>query len=99
MKQDLKDSGDQKKAMRKIQKAQDRIEQQERKIADHEQQIEENSTGMMKSIHRSQIRHDQKVIDRKNRKIIGLVENMEEQNLQDKPQIDEAEEQEISFYQ
>lgn len=99
MRQDVKDTGAQKKAMRKIQKAQDRIQQQERKISDHEQQIKENSTGMMKALHRSQIRHDQKAIDRKNRKIASLVEDMQDQDLLDRPQMNWAEEQEVSFYQ
>lgn len=57
---------------RKIKKAQDRITQQERKISDHLGQIERDGSNAMKSLHESQIRHNKKVIDRKERKIDKL---------------------------
>lgn len=60
------------KTQKKIAKAQDRIEQQQRKIDDHNEQIERNSSGMMQSLHKAQIRHDKKVIDRKERKLDRL---------------------------
>ena len=57
---------------RKIKKAQDRITQQKRKISDHLGQIERDGSNAMKSLHESQIRHNKKVIDRKERKIDKL---------------------------
>ena len=57
---------------RKIKQAQDKIAQQERKISDHIGQIERDESNAMKSLHESQIRHNKKVIDRKERKINKL---------------------------
>ncbi len=57
---------------RKIKKAQDKITQQKRKISDHLGQIERDGSNAMKSLHESQIRHNKKVIDRKERKIDKL---------------------------
>lgn len=70
----------QNKVDRKIQKAEDRIEQQYRKIEDHEQQIR---NGSMESLHKAQIRHDKKVIDRKERKIEKLTDRLSENNCED----------------
>lgn len=76
--QDVQDEND--KLQRKIAKANDRIVQQERKISDHSGQIDRNGSGMMKSLHESQIRHDKKVIDRKERKIAKLEQRIDENN-------------------
>lgn len=62
---------------RKIQKAEDRIQQQYRKIEDHQEQIDQ---GSKQSLHKAQIRHDKKVIDRKERKIEKLTDQMAEEN-------------------
>lgn len=63
------------KIARKLNKAEDRIDQQKRKIEDHADQIEQSSSGMMKAIHKAQIRHDKKVIDRKERKIDKIMQD------------------------
>ncbi len=70
------------KLNRKISKAQDRIVQQERKIFDHNGQIDRNTSNMMKSVHESQIRHNKKVIDRKERKISKLQDQIDQNNQQ-----------------
>lgn len=59
-----------KKLTRKLNRAEDRIAQQYRKIDDHQQQIDD---GKMRSFHEAQIRHNEKVIDRKERKIAELL--------------------------
>lgn len=68
------------KTERKILKAEQRIEQQEKKIADHEGQIARDSSGFMKSFHEAQIRHDGKVIDRKERKLAKLEGRLPDEN-------------------
>lgn len=66
------------KMLRKVTKAEDRIDQQKRKIEDHADQIEQSSSGMMKALHKAQIRHDKKVIDRKERKIDRILQDVQD---------------------
>ncbi len=70
------------KLSRKIDKANDRITQQERKIEDHNNQIQRNQASSMKSMHESQIRHNKKVIDRKVRKIAKIQDKIDDNNRQ-----------------
>lgn len=60
-----------KKLTRKLNRAEDVIARQYRKIDDHQQQIREGSG--MKSMRQAQIRHNENVIDRKERKIAGML--------------------------
>ncbi len=60
-----------------IAQAEQKICEEKQKIADHEKQIERDSTSMMKSLHEMEIRHDQKVIDRKEKQIDQLKDQKE----------------------
>lgn len=64
---------------KKISKAEDQIQEQFRKIENHERQIEDDHTGFMKSLHEAEIRHDKKVIDRKEREIDGMITDAQDQ--------------------
>lgn len=72
----------------RISKAEDEIQQQYRKIEDHEHQIDSDKSGLIKSIHEAEIRHNKKVIDRKEREIADLIsdaqDDCEKQNLANK---------------
>lgn len=76
-KQQAKDAKADTKSANRIDKAERVIADEERKIADHEQQIERDSTRFMKSIHEMEIRHDEKVIDRKESEIQKLESDIE----------------------
>lgn len=62
--------------VQQISKIQDEIAAKQRKIRDHQAQIERDSSKMMKSLHRSQIRAGQKSIDGKERHIARLRSDM-----------------------